>query len=155
MKYVQGNLFSAPKGSLLIHSCNAQGVWGAGIASQFRLRFPFAYEDYKEYCKRPAEEILGTARVFEEGGYFIASLVVSNQYGKRKDSPKDILNRTDSACRQLMRMTWASNVKPEVHMPKINSGLFNVPWQKTESTIKPVLEMMAQLNVTVYEFGNK
>ncbi|KAJ5207616.1 hypothetical protein N7449_001995 [Penicillium cf. viridicatum] len=45
-----GDLFDAPNGAALIHACNCQGVWGAGIAREFRERYPAAYEIYRNHC---------------------------------------------------------------------------------------------------------
>ncbi|QQK42185.1 Appr-1-p processing [Penicillium digitatum] len=45
-----GDLFDAPNGAALIHACNCQGVWGAGIARAFRERYPTAYEIYRNHC---------------------------------------------------------------------------------------------------------
>ncbi|CDM38007.1 hypothetical protein DTO013E5_8236 [Penicillium roqueforti] len=45
-----GNLFDAPNGAALIHACNCQGVWGAGIARAFRDRYPAAYDIYRNHC---------------------------------------------------------------------------------------------------------
>ncbi|KAJ5826610.1 hypothetical protein N7447_003373 [Penicillium robsamsonii] len=45
-----GDLFNAPNGAALIHACNCQGVWGAGIARSFRKRYPAAYEIYRNHC---------------------------------------------------------------------------------------------------------
>ncbi|KAJ6137112.1 Appr-1-p processing [Penicillium samsonianum] len=45
-----GDLFDAPNGAALIHACNCQGVWGAGIARAFRERYPAAYKIYRNHC---------------------------------------------------------------------------------------------------------
>ncbi|KAJ5458662.1 hypothetical protein N7475_010050 [Penicillium sp. IBT 31633x] len=45
-----GDLFDAPNGAALIHACNCQGAWGAGIAREFRNRYPAAYEIYRKHC---------------------------------------------------------------------------------------------------------
>ncbi|KAJ5158059.1 uncharacterized protein N7500_007710 [Penicillium coprophilum] len=45
-----GDLFDAPNGAALIHACNCQGIWGAGIARAFHERYPAAYEIYRKHC---------------------------------------------------------------------------------------------------------
>ncbi|KAJ5493681.1 hypothetical protein N7463_009768 [Penicillium fimorum] len=45
-----GDMFDAPNGAALIHACNCQGVWGAGIARAFHERYPAAYEIYRNHC---------------------------------------------------------------------------------------------------------
>ncbi|KAJ5673637.1 hypothetical protein N7507_002764 [Penicillium longicatenatum] len=45
-----GNLFDAPPRSALIHACNARGSWGAGIAREFALKYPWAFTEYRKHC---------------------------------------------------------------------------------------------------------
>ncbi|KAJ5998006.1 hypothetical protein N7499_005598 [Penicillium canescens] len=52
---IPGDLFNAPDGSALIHACNCEGIWGAGIAITFRYRYPAAYEIYRRHCQQNAE----------------------------------------------------------------------------------------------------
>ncbi|KAJ5901529.1 hypothetical protein N7495_002057 [Penicillium taxi] len=49
-KEVPGNLFDAPEGSALIHACNSRGIWGSGIAKEFKERYPTAYGIYRNHC---------------------------------------------------------------------------------------------------------
>ncbi|KAH8433539.1 ADP-ribose 1''-phosphate phosphatase [Aspergillus melleus] len=48
----EGNLFDAPDGAALIHACNCQGCWSAGIARVFRTKYPAAYAIYKTHCEK-------------------------------------------------------------------------------------------------------
>ncbi|KAJ5226451.1 ADP-ribose 1''-phosphate phosphatase [Penicillium chermesinum] len=47
-----GSLFDAPAGSGLIHACNSEGSWGAGIARAFKLKYPAAYKAYRNHCSK-------------------------------------------------------------------------------------------------------
>lgn len=61
-----GDIFSAPPNSVLIHACNCQGSWGAGIAEEFKKRYPGAYKEYAAHCKKNmAEDLIGTLRCFQ------------------------------------------------------------------------------------------
>lgn len=44
IKETEGDIFSSPDGSVLIHACNCQGAWGAGVAAAFRTKYPAAYK---------------------------------------------------------------------------------------------------------------
>ncbi|RAL16928.1 uncharacterized protein BO97DRAFT_452941 [Aspergillus homomorphus CBS 101889] len=60
---IEGNLFDAPNGAALIHSCNCRGVWGKGIAKEFRGKYPNAYLFYRAHCREYAahpEEVVVT-----------------------------------------------------------------------------------------------
>lgn len=135
--YKKGNLFDAPKGSILAHACNCKGVWGSGIAKQFRNRFPVSYIKYKEYCEQHvAEGILGTSVIFYEDGYYIACMFTSDGYGSEVDTEELIIKHTDEAVFDVL--SFRDIFEPgslQLHMPKINSGKFGVPWEKTEPII--------------------
>jgi ADP-ribose 1''-phosphate phosphatase len=91
--YVNDDLFNAPKGSILAHACNCQGVWGSGVAKQFAERFPESYEDYKIVCKvLKKETIPGLACVLKyENGHIVIALFTSENYGEKVDAPDVIL----------------------------------------------------------------
>lgn len=140
--YVQGDLFQlAPKDANFAQACNCQGVWGSGIAVQFRKRFPKSYKNYVDYCLTFEEIAIGKALV---NGQTI-SLMTSFDYGKNKDKPDQIIINTRKAISYLI-ISHPSIL--EIHMPKINAGLFAVPWYDTEMVLK---EFDGLLNFVVYE----
>ncbi|KAJ6121139.1 ADP-ribose 1''-phosphate phosphatase, partial [Penicillium sp. IBT 18751x] len=126
-----GDLFEAPEGSALIHACNSQGSWGAGIAKVFKQKYPAAYRYYRNHCQTyrygvtnhsipnlQAEDEstitvrlpLGTALIIPpqpsdaRGGrkaHWIVCLFTSHNYGKRVDSPEMIHNSTHAALHDL------------------------------------------------------
>ncbi|KAL4809305.1 hypothetical protein BDV18DRAFT_131747 [Aspergillus unguis] len=49
---VEGDLFDAPDNAALIHACNCQGAWGAGIAKVFKKKYPAAFKIYNDYCRK-------------------------------------------------------------------------------------------------------
>lgn len=148
MKYVKGDLLKlAPTGSAILHSCNCQGIWGAGIALSLRRHSEVAFRDYERICKsnRP-EYLLGKVCISRSTDYTIISAFVSNRYGSGKDPKELILHHTAMAFKDLAGMLDPK----ELHMPKINSGLFGVPWESTEVLIHEFLERKG-IEVTVYE----
>jgi ADP-ribose 1''-phosphate phosphatase len=137
---VKGSLFDAPKGSILVHACNARGVWGTGIAVEFKKRFPESFDFYHELCMEEGNKLLGiTILCPEENGYVVGCLISSDGYGKFKDSPEDILKNT----RLALPCVLAEN-RP-IHSNMFNSGLFAVPWADTE---KVLLETMDKVGYT-------
>lgn len=127
----KGNLFDALNHKdLFVHACNGQGVWGSGIAVGFREGFPNAYELYKHSPNRSGDGYI----IYEN--CMIGCLITSKNYGKKKDPPSLILKNTELAIRNML----TDNVEGDIiiHSPKINAGLFEVPWQKTKKVIKKV-----------------
>lgn len=165
--YISGDLFShratGPFESVYAHACNCQGSWGAGVAAAFRKRFPAAYREYSDHCgKNESLRLLGTCLVIpallNDQRVYIACLFTSDFAGKRKMAPAEIVKWTDLAMGDLLSQLGqlkANGCKIEeaggriaVSMPKINAGLFAVPWEETEAVLK---KCDAQINVYVIE----
>ncbi len=137
--YHGGSLFNAPKDkTILIHAVNCMGRWGSGIAIQFKKRFPEAHTDYQTFCEsHHYKHIIGKCIQFHQIGLqSIGGLFTSIDYGSNVDPVDQILLHTKSAMRYLLDDLPEGY---EIHAPKINSGLFRVPWEKTEAEIEKVL----------------
>ncbi|PVH14389.1 uncharacterized protein CXQ87_002522 [Candidozyma duobushaemuli] len=143
LNYIKGDLFnhSSIKKAILAHACNPHGSWGGGIAAQFRKRYPDAYTKYAEHCKQNGPSLLGTAYVIPVEDKYVACLFTSN-----------FENSTEfgGSCWKIGELGDVEEDKtgrPVVNMPKINSGIFNVPWEETEKAL-----LDADISVNVYEF---
>lgn len=137
VQHHKGSLFDAPKGSFVGHACNCQGVWGSGIAVEFKKRFKKSWDLYRETCmanliSQTPKRLLGTAYATAERDYGVVCLFTSFDYGKNVDSPEDILESTYLAINDLAMMYPEIT---ELHIPRINSGLFKVPWERTEEIL--------------------
>lgn len=146
LRYEESDLFSAPAGTVLAHSCNSVGVWGAGVAKTFKELFPLAHQDQFEACRINGPKMLGKMRIFDERNHRIASLFVSEGFGKKRSNPRSISDFTYSAICELLK---DPTVK-EVHIPKINSGLFGVAWEATEALLLRALARHPGKSITVH-----
>lgn len=140
IEYRNGDLFSAPTNAVLAHACNAQGVWGSGVAKEFKKRFPLAFKEYEQFCieNLRSRELCGQSFLCTSDKQKVGCLITSHRYGADVDSPAEIMGATTIALSQLL-----SQLKPgeELHIPKINSGLFHVPWLDTEKCIEYCLSI--------------
>lgn len=127
--YKTGDLFQLQEG-VLAHACNYEGVWGGGIAAVFRRKFPNAYKLYRDKCLQTGSDLLGTAFVIKDGPFLIACLF-TNDY--------TTVERVCELTRKSL-LDLQSQLDPHtvVNMPKINAGIFNVPWECTEKAIESV-----------------
>lgn len=148
-----GDIFSAPPNTLLIHACNCEGSWGAGIALAFKKSYPDGYEVYADHCdQHEAKDLFGAALLIpppddadNESKHFVGCLFTSRSKGRKKDSPARILGATGPAMRDLLEQVKEWNAKAEeservgeVRMCQINSGLFAVPWTKTKAVLEGI-----------------
>ena len=102
LAYITGDLFSAPRNSILVHACNTRGSWGAGIALAFRDRYPEQYQRYRAHCKAHGQALVGTCLLIPGDEHDVACLFTSRAYGKYKDTPAEILAATKTAVQDLM-----------------------------------------------------
>lgn len=141
----EGSLFDAPKGSILVHAVNAQGMWGSGIALEFKKRFPGSYWWYRQNVlsrKFTAENGYPVGYSFlcpEENGYIVGCLVTSWDYGTRRDTQDVILKQTETALKSLMGLKNVIETPVTICSNKFNSGLFGVPWSDTESILESIV----------------
>jgi ADP-ribose 1''-phosphate phosphatase len=151
LSYHTGDIFAAPPNALLIHACNTQGSWGAGIAAAFRTQYPESYKRYRAYClssHNPSTNPVRTGTCLlippcEAPGrkqHWIGCLFTSARYGKGKDRPNVILANTGPAMRELMQQfkEKSGEGEKEVRMCKINSARFGVPWERTVAVLEGI-----------------
>jgi hypothetical protein len=100
--YQTGNLFSAPNlpNSYFLHSVNAQGVMGHGIALTFKEKYENAYQQYNKHCmaniKQPRSPLVGTSflAIDPQTKFKMLCLFTSDKYGKYVDRPQMIVDAT-------------------------------------------------------------
>jgi ADP-ribose 1''-phosphate phosphatase len=149
IKYKKMSLFDSPEGSILAHACNAKGVWGRGIAKEFKDKFPNSFKEYNEFCKNQntiGKSLLGST----ENGYQVLSIVTSSDYGNHTDEYSEILANTTLALQDFMvRLAHMDAIYlGPIYSNKFNSGLFGVPWEWTEEILKVFIKKY-NLNWTV------
>ncbi|KAJ7065197.1 hypothetical protein C8F01DRAFT_1124647 [Mycena amicta] len=134
VNHIVGDLFDAPPHSILIHSCNTRGSWGAGIAVAFKEKFPEAFAEYKAVCERDGAALLGSCLLIRGSEYDVACLFTSKDYGRRVDSPEKILAATQLAMADLIEKN--KDHPKALHACRLNGGKFKVEWGLTESLLE-------------------
>jgi ADP-ribose 1''-phosphate phosphatase len=159
--YNPANVFDLIKDAdepYIVHSCNCQGVWGSGIAKEMKARYPRAFQAYNADCTRnTSQELLGTARTYYDNGVNVVALFTSDNYGHAKDSPAEIILNTSLAINHFLvnEIVYGSeNIPLNVFSPRINAGLFEVPWQQSERVINKSKSLFPTVTWTVSTFGN-
>lgn len=102
---------------------------------------------YNTHCRLNGGDLLSTALLIppqpgDSGNVFVGCLFTSRSKGRKKDPPGKILQATGPAMQDLMRQVRAVKGQGkgvrEVKMCKINSGLFNVKWEKTRAVLEGI-----------------
>lgn len=126
IKYHEGDLFES-NADALAHGCNTHGKMGAGIAKEFKKRFPEMYKDYLERCRNEAYQI-GTGYLYKNTDKPHVINLATQGRGRAK------LEHVDSVLQWLF-LNYNSLGLSSVAMPKICTGLGGLEWD----TIKEIL----------------
>lgn len=143
------SLFEAPIGSIIGQSCNTVGSWGAGIALEFKKLFPESFEKQMNLCKTSSIKI-GDYLLSEENGYGVLGIFTSIGFGSRKSSNQEILRGTFTSLSKFL----SENPHRELHIPKINTGMFACNWEEVKCVISMLSYFFAKLKVNVYATRN-
>lgn len=139
--YLKQSLFDQPEGLYLAHGCNAQGVWGSGIAVSFKENYPNSMKEYSSFCIKNNRQS-GVHLITKEN---VVCLITSWGYANFVDSKEKILANTRLAVESFLKEYVQRNDNKPIYSNKFNSGLFKVPWEETEAILK---ELTEKYNVT-------
>jgi len=118
---------------MLCHAIYPTGDWDTGVAAKFKINFPTAHTAYQEHCRITKGELVGTSYLYYDYDYLIVGLFVSEDYVEGMYPSALILENTYKALDHFTRENGEGNT---LHMPKINSGGFYIPWKQTEAVLK-------------------
>ena len=147
LKYKTGNLLTA-KGKIL-HACNAEGVWGSGIALSIKKQYPKSFIEYQYWCEKQGYDLVGSyIKLQPEKDTQVICLFTSGTYGARLPSMEIILANTRKG---IIALLASMPYKSTINSNMFNSGLFKVPWEKTENIINTCLEVRPDIEWIVYK----
>ena len=159
-----GDLFTVPA-DILINPVNRMGISGAGLAKEFKRRFPKHEEQWRENTQFPMGEYSPNCETFQsvhKSEIFLTGKIdgVMVLYLPTKHNPKDTLSDVDliAICLRMFRNLCKRN--PEyvqtvgaVNMPALGCGLGGLDF---EGLIKPlILDMFQNEPYTINLFEPK
>ena len=144
IEYVQGDILDAQT-EAIVNPVNCVGVSGAGLALQFRDRFPTAQRLYREACEKGVME-LGRMFVVETNGQFPYVIYFpTKKHWKDKSKLDDII----AGLEDLARVIEAYNVR-SISLPALGCGLGGLLWEDVKVEIENVLGGLIT-DIKVYE----
>lgn len=127
-RLVSGDLFESGM-QTLVNAVNCRGVMGAGIALEFRERFPEMYKDYRARCKR-GEVTIGVPYVWNaEGPPYVLNFPTKDDW-REKSRVRPIVNGLTSLHARYRE--WGIE---SLAVPALGCGLGGLPWE----TVEPIL----------------
>lgn len=125
IEYTDDSIFESDADAW-VNPVNCVGVMGAGLAREFRDRFPTNYKEYRRACSA-GEMSLGRMLVFHEGPLSKPEWIVNfpTKYHWREDSAVDAVASGLSDLSDVIRNTPLASVS----MPYIGCGLGGLSWR--------------------------
>lgn len=133
VQYISGDLFiNRYKAQALAHGCNCQGVMGAGVAVEFRKRYPAMYEEYHRRCK-------AKPRLFNPGEVMFWKSETSPHVFNLATQEDTLMRRATYPALEkaltLMQQIADQEAITSIAMPRIGAGLGRLDWNK----VHPIL----------------
>lgn len=69
---------------IIAHQVNLQGVMGAGLAKQIRLKYPEVYQSYSYWCKSGKLTLGSNQYLKVSDGLWICNMAAQKSYGRDK-----------------------------------------------------------------------
>ncbi len=141
--YLCGDIFQS-KAQVLVNSVNCCGVMGAGIALEFKKRFPQMYKAYRKACRQGNLDI-GRPFLWKSETVWILNFPTKLHFVQ----PARLPYIEQGLC-------WiVENYKREgitsMAMPRLGTYLGGLKWEDVRALIEHHLGGLSDLEVTVYE----
>lgn len=144
----EGNLFAMGLPAIG-HGVNTKGIMGAGIAEQFRVRYPGMYGQYRRQCQAGLLHTSGIMPWVSEDGTVIFNL--ATQVNPGADASVAHIHR---AVGKALVECSAAGI-PSLGIPRIGCGIGGLEWENVRKTLKTVAKQVADTELVVVSLPEK
>jgi len=141
--FVKGDMFKSPA-QVLTNTVNCVGVMGAGLALEFKNRYPMMFEDYKTKCDQGAVKS-GQPYLWEDDTAQILNFPTKRDW--RNDS---VFQDIEDGLKHLASSYPEMGIQ-SLAMPALGCGLGGLDWSDVKPLIEKYLGPLPDLDVYVYE----
>jgi O-acetyl-ADP-ribose deacetylase (regulator of RNase III) len=113
------------------HGCNCAGAMGAGVAVEFKRRWPRMYDEYRARCL-DGRFGLGDVFVWSEDDVTIYNLGTQEHWKKKAQ-----LAALTKALAKMVRLAEKGGVA-RVALPRIGAGLGGLDWTRVRESIEEI-----------------
>src|SRR5579871_1100630 len=128
--WTKGDLFASDL-EAVAHGCNCVGAMGAGIAVEFRRRWPKMYQEYRDRCKAGKFNPGGVYMYATKTGLFIFNLATQPDLGGAT------IEAISDSLQEMVKMAKVFGVA-QIGMPAIGAGLGGLDWAEVKEVIQRV-----------------
>lgn len=148
IELTHGNLLEA-KVEALVNAINTVGVMGAGIALQFRQKYPEMFKAYSLACGSGAVTP-GKMHVFELGNQDACPRCIINFPTKRHWREPSRLDDVIGGLADLVNQVRRLNIR-SVAIPPLGCGLGGLDWDDVRPRIEQAFAEMPDVRVLLFE----
>jgi O-acetyl-ADP-ribose deacetylase (regulator of RNase III) len=129
--FTKGDIFATVGLTAFGHGCNCAGGMGAGIAIEFKRRWPRMFEEYAARC---ADGRFGLGDVFpwSEGDQTVYNLGTQEHWKKKAQLPA-----LATSLRKMVELAASSGIE-RVGLPRIGAGLGGLDWMRVKRVMTDV-----------------
>lgn len=138
VKFCKGDVFAFSRPVDLAHGCNCRGFMGAGIAAEFKKRWPDMYELYKSFCEKvPSENIIGDLFDYDEPntGGTLASRRIYDLFTQIDGGACADAFAIVSSVERMLMLAMDERPGSEIAMPLVGSGIGGLSESVAEAAI--------------------
>ena len=143
IEIIKGNIF-ATEAQTIVNTVNCVGVMGAGIAYEFRLRYPKMYERYVEICKGKQLQI-GTLWIYKTDSKWILNF--PTKYDWKYESKVEYLEKG----LQKFMATYKEKGIKSIAFPILGASNGGIPETTSIDIMKKYLSD-CDIKVEIYQF---
>jgi O-acetyl-ADP-ribose deacetylase (regulator of RNase III) len=141
--FIKGDIFATEGLTSFAHGCNCAGGMDAGIAIEFKKRWPRMYEEYVARCT-DGRFGLGDVFVWSEDGVTIYNLGTQAHWRKKAQLPA-----LGKALRKMVELAPLSGIE-RIGLPRIGAGLGGLDWMRVKRVLGDVGKE-TKVKLTVFE----
>lgn len=146
IEIASGSIFESGA-EALVNPVNCVGVMGAGLAKQFKDRFPDNFRDYAESCAKGLVEIGRFLPFFTEEGSDVRCII--NFPTKRHWKHSSNIHYIDAGLWPLPKFLEKHKIN-SVAIPALGCGLGDLKWRPVEELLKTHMSSVPQIRVLLY-----
>lgn len=145
--FKRGNIFDETDADALVNPVNCVGVMGAGLALQFRKRYPDMFLSYRKACVASRVRV-GEMYVYKIKGQFPRYII--NFPTKQHWSNPSKVEYIQTGLHDLIRILKDLKIG-KVAIPPIGCGLGGLPWGVVRKMVAEALQDVPEIEVVAFE----
>lgn len=145
--FKRGNIFDETDADALVNPVNCVGAMGAGLALQFRKRYPEMFQSYREACEASKVHVR-KMHVYKMKGLFPRYII--NFPTKQHWRNPSKLEYIQTGLHDLIRMLKDLKIG-KVATPPLGCGLGGLPWGVVRKMIVDALQDVPEIEVVAFE----